>query len=89
MAVFNVVALQTRGMLSSKTLEQVRHHVLTGGLPGPILVVYPMIPKIVYSAKKSYSVDNPASAAAPSILDGQQPASGGDDDSSNDDTFNE
>ena len=76
-------------MLSLKTLDQVRHHVLMGGLPGPILVVYPMIPKKVYSAKKSYSVDGPASAAAPSILDGQQPASGGDDDSSNDDTFNE
>ena len=51
--VFNIVALQTRGMVSQKTLDAVRHHILMAGLPGPIMVVYPMIPSKVFSAKKN------------------------------------
>ena len=85
--VFNIVALQTRGMLSKKTLHAVRHHVLMGGLPGPIMILYPVIPSKVYSGKRTSSV---ASGAAPLVFG--EPASGGEGggaDSSEDDDFDE
>ena len=75
-------------MLSMKALDVVHYHVSIGGLPGPILVVYPMMPTHVYCAKITFSV-NGATSASPSIFDGDLPASGGEDDSSNDDHVNE
>ena len=42
-SVINVVVLLTRGMLSSKMLDQVRAHMLMGESPGHILIVYPLI----------------------------------------------
>ena len=91
-SVFNIVALQTRGMLNSKVLDAVRLHVLMGGLPGPILIVYPLVPKNVSRAKKTLSL-NSGGGSSSSMFDGISPASGGDDgvedSSSNDDDFNE
>jgi hypothetical protein len=54
-AVFNVLSLPTHGMLSQKLLNQVRASLLMqdGGVPGPMLVMYPLIPRSVYQAKRS------------------------------------
>ena len=88
--VFNIVALQTRGMLSSKLLDSVRHHVLMGGIDGPILIVYTMIPSKVYSGKRTASTGSSASSVLGGAF-GDAPASGGDGecDSSQDDDFDE
>ena len=84
-SVINVVALQTRGMLSSKMLDQVRAHMLMGELPGHILIVYPLIPAKIFAAKRSTIVSS-------GMVPGLMPAVGGmsdqnDDESSQEDNF--
>ena len=66
-SVLNVVQLQTRGMLQSKTMQAIKNHMLTGSLPGAVLLLYPVIPSTAYSTKR--------------VLVGQSvPDDGGDDD---------
>ena len=89
-SVINVVALQTRGMLSSKMLDQVRAHMLMGELPGHILIVYPLIPAKIFAAKRSTIV---SSGTMPGLT-GLMPAVGGmsdqnDDESSQEDNFDD
>ena len=57
-SVINIVVLQTRGMLSSKMLDQVRAHMLMGELPGHILIVYPLIPAKIFAAKRATIVSS-------------------------------
>ena len=51
-SVLNVVQLQTRGMLQAKTIQAVKNHMLTGSLPGAVLLLYPLIPSTAYSTKR-------------------------------------
>jgi hypothetical protein len=61
-AVINILSFPTHGMLSQKMLHQVRGSVLMqAALPGPVLVMYPLIPRSAYKTKRTMI----ASAAAP------------------------
>ena len=51
-SVLSVVQLQTRGVLNRKLLEDVKNHMLIGGLPGAILIVYPQIASNAYKATR-------------------------------------
>ena len=86
-SVFNVVALQTRGMLSMKLLDAIRHHVLMSGLGGPVMVVYPTIPKKVYSGVRTATLGS--SSASSMMMETMEAASGAPDESSGDDDFDE
>ena len=93
--VFTVVALQTRGMLCMKMLDHIRLNLLMDGMGGPIMIVYPMIPRAIYSGKRTHTVGNSAastSSSGPSMAMALSPASGGTDidgDSSQEDDFDE
>lgn len=53
-AVFNVVSLPTHGMLSMKLLHAIRSNLLMQeGIHGPLLVMYPSIPRAVFRARRS------------------------------------
>ena len=84
-AVINILSLPTHGMMSQKLLHQVRSSVLMqSDMCGPILLMYPLIPRTVYKAKRTMA----ASAATGADLTA---AADGDDDSndSEDDIFGE
>ena len=63
-ALINIFSLPTHGMLSQKMLHQVRGSVLMqAALPGPVLVMYPLMPRSAYKAKRTMTASAAASGA--------------------------
>ena len=81
-AVINILSMPTHGMLSQKFLHQVRSSVLMQtDVPAPTLLMYPLIPRSVYKAKRTMTA-SAAIGAGSMAADGASAACGGDDDSS-------
>ena len=62
--VLNVVALQTRGMISKKMLTHIKHNLIIGPLPGAVLFIYPHIPSGGCAAKRTVTGSGLELAAA-------------------------
>ena len=90
--VLNVVALQTRGMISKKMLTHIKNHLLTGPLPGAVLFIYPHIPSGRYAAKRTVTgsgLELAAATGASEAAAGASDESGDTDDDSGSDVLNE
>ena len=82
-AVINILSMPTHGMLSQKFLRQVRSSVLMQtDVPAPTLLMYPLIPRSVYKAKRTIMIASAATGAGSMAAVGASAACGGDDDSS-------
>ena len=90
-AVINILSLPTHGMMSRKLLTQVRSSALMqSDMQGPTLLMYPLIPRSVYKAKRTTTA-SAAFGASLTAAAGASAACGGDDDSSDsgDDLYRE
>ena len=90
-AVINILSMPTHGMMSQKLLHQVRSSVLMqSDMRGPTLLMYPLIPRTVYKAKRTM-IASAATGASLTAAVGASADCGGDDDSndSEDDIFGE
>ena len=80
-SVLNVVQLQTRGMVTRKTLESIKNNLLTVVLQGAILVMYPQIPTGNYKATRMTSVSRESlGSSATGDKDGESEMSASGDD---------
>ena len=80
-AVINILSMPTHGMMSQKLLHQVRSSVLMqSDMRGPTLLMYPLIPRSVYKAKRTM-IASAATGASLTAAAGTSAECGGDDDS--------
>ena len=87
----NILSMPTHGMMSQKLLRQVRSSVLMqSDMRGPTLLMYPVIPRMVYKAKRTM-IASAATGASLTAAAGASAECGGDDDSndSENDIFEE
>ena len=87
----NILSMPTHGMRSQKLLHQVRSSVLMQpDMRGPTLLMYPLIPRSVYKAKRTMTA-SAATGASLTAAAGASAECGGADDSndSEDDIFGE
>ena len=77
----NILSFATHGMMSRKLLHQVRSSVLMqSDMQGPTLLMYPLIPRSVYKAKRTTTA-SAATGASLTAAAGASAECGGDDDS--------
>ena len=80
-AVINILSMPTHGMMSQKLLHQARSSVLMQSAAfGPTLLMYPLIPRSVYKAKRTMTA-SAATGASLTAAAGASAECGGDDDS--------
>ena len=64
-AVINILSMPTHGMMSQKLLHQVRSSVLMqSDMRGPTLLMYLLIPRSVYKAKRTMTASAAAGASS-------------------------
>ena len=77
----NILSLPTHGMTTKTFLQQVRSSVLMqSDMCGPTLLMYPLIPRSVYKAKRTMTASAAAGASSTAAV-GASAECGGDDDS--------
>ena len=87
----NILSMPTHGMMSQKLLHQVRSSVLMqSDMRAPTLLMYPLIPRSVYQAKRTM-IASAAIGASLTAAIGASAECGGEDNSSDseDDSFGE
>ena len=88
-AVINIIAMPTHGMISPKLLQQMRSSVLMqSDMCGPILFIYPLVPRSVYKRKQTFT-SSAATGASSTTVAGASAEGESDTDSNENDIFGE